>query len=435
MGMRQAKYDERADGAKENYLSALSTFEALSKDTETKRQSAHAKRQNKTQRAIAVLLPLVFALFGILSLLYGNATDNSTFPLVGILMLVGALGLAFVATTLLLRPGKKDQQNQEQISAAHLSMTKEMKKLEACQEERDAYTESIRAFLDEKGLGCAYGSLGQARKLLDEAKEAQENHRLAVKEFREKEAKEKDLQSELKDILCQKERLYKQIGLENDMSIKALDKIIAKKNQKRSGVMEESGKVNRRFGEISAILAKAKKMHEFDAIKQQYQQIRTRQKESSEDLARLLLAKRSLEMAINAWKKKSQPEVYAEASRLLSLMSAGKWTQVRLSLEGQIEVVDNVFTVRDPVHLSLGTCQQLYLSLRIAFLMCAENVGRNLAVMADDILVNFDEERSKGAVQALIELAKERQVIIFTCHENVAEVFSSAYRQTNIIEL
>ena len=88
-----------------------------------------------------------------------------------------------------------------------------------------------------------------------------------------------------------------------------------------------------------------------------------------------------------------------------------------------------------PEHLSMGTRQQLYLSLRIALLLTADAVGRKLPVMCDDILVNFDEKRRAGAVRALAQLAEHRQVILFTCHPEVVKLFSSLEPSVNHIEL
>lgn len=78
-------------------------------------------------------------------------------------------------------------------------------------------------------------------------------------------------------------------------------------------------------------------------------------------------------------------------------MTEGRWTRVSLTREGTLEVADALGRTRQPVHLSLGTCQQLYLALRIALLTCADNVGRAIPILADDILVNFDEQRRLGA--------------------------------------
>mgnify|MGYP002923170579 FL=1 len=128
--------------------------------------------------------------------------------------------------------------------------------------------------------------------------------------------------------------------------------------------------------------------------------------------------------------REGQPEVYLRASRLLSLMTEGRWTRVSLTREGTLEVADALGRTRQPVHLSLGTCQQLYLALRIALLTCADNVGRAIPILADDILVNFDEQRRLGAARALVELSEQRQVILFTCHEGVARALKKAAKQS-----
>ena len=74
-------------------------------------------------------------------------------------------------------------------------------------------------------------------------------------------------------------------------------------------------------------------------------------------------------------------------------------------------------------------------ALRIALLMTADNVGRAVPILADDILVNFDTSRRAGAARALAELARMRQVILFTCHEEVVEALREADPTLNEVEL
>ena len=76
-----------------------------------------------------------------------------------------------------------------------------------------------------------------------------------------------------------------------------------------------------------------------------------------------------------------------------------------------------------------------YGALRIALLMTADNVGRAVPILADDILVNFDTSRRAGAARALAELARMRQVILFTCHEEVVEALREADPTLNEVEL
>ena len=98
-------------------------------------------------------------------------------------------------------------------------------------------------------------------------------------------------------------------------------------------------------------------------------------------------------------------------------------------------MLDAVGASRTPNLLSLGTRQQLYLSLRIALLLTATNVGRALPVLCDDILVNFDDERRAQAATALAELAQHRQVILFTCHSDVAALMGTVDPRSNLIQL
>ena len=290
-------------------------------------------------------------------------------------------------------------------------------------------------FLERSGLGAAQGSLRRARSLLDEARDARAASGLFVQKQQALVAQLSSIEDRLADIQSQKGSLYGRLGLAVDTPLSDIATLIEQKSHQRSGLIETSENVNRRYGELKQELAHAKHLRNFDALKLEYQQVNTQLAESEQDLARLLLAKHMLESAITAWESKSQPEVYRQASRLLSMMTAGAWVQVRMSEEGKLQVIDRVKTVREPIHLSLGTCQQLYLSLRIALLMTAENVGRAIPIMADDILVNFDEERRRGAVGALKELSARRQVILFTCHEEIVRLMQDADSQLNLVEL
>ena len=68
-------------------------------------------------------------------------------------------------------------------------------------------------------------------------------------------------------------------------------------------------------------------------------------------------------------------------------------------------------------------------------MLTADNVGRAIPILADDILVNFDASRRRGAARALTELAASRQVILFTCHEEIVAALQAADPQATIVEL
>jgi len=51
----------------------------------------------------------------------------------------------------------------------------------------------------------------------------------------------------------------------------------------------------------------------------------------------------------------------------------------------------------------------------------------------DDTFVNFDDERGQLAIEALNRFAKDRQVIVLTCHKSIMDIFKST--NANIITI
>ena len=68
-------------------------------------------------------------------------------------------------------------------------------------------------------------------------------------------------------------------------------------------------------------------------------------------------------------------------------------------------------------------------------LTLADSVGRAVPVLADDILVHFDDSRRRAAARMLAELAAKRQVVAFTCHRETVEALRQAVDDLNYIEL
>ncbi|MBF0476616.1 MAG: hypothetical protein HQK59_12460 [Deltaproteobacteria bacterium] len=82
--------------------------------------------------------------------------------------------------------------------------------------------------------------------------------------------------------------------------------------------------------------------------------------------------------------------------------------------------------------MSDGTCDQLYLSLRLAALERHVREVGPLPFILDDILVNFDDDRSKATLQALAELANKNQIIYFTHHAHILTLAREAVPPDNL---
>jgi uncharacterized protein YhaN len=69
--------------------------------------------------------------------------------------------------------------------------------------------------------------------------------------------------------------------------------------------------------------------------------------------------------------------------------------------------------------MSDGTCDQLYLSLRLASLENHLDAHEPMPFVIDDILINFDDSRAEATLKVLAELSRKTQVIFFTHHNHL----------------
>ena len=97
-----------------------------------------------------------------------------------------------------------------------------------------------------------------------------------------------------------------------------------------------------------------------------------------------------------------------------SSVSAGKvyWSVLNRELEGAAARIEDV-SPRNALFLSRGTADQLYLSVRLA--VCGLCLPEKPPILLDDALAAFDDRRMVLALELLKELAREQQVLLFTC--------------------
>lgn len=430
LSAQESRLSHVTDVARANYTSSAAVYEALLETVDEQSERQQLRSARRIQVAFCVVIPAVLFLLGVPLFIEGRALGALSYMAIGSLLTVFAFLMVIGGFALLFRPNKQTAARKERFDDAHWVMVQDKKKMEACQAEEDHLARRVTAELDEMGLAAAEGSLRQARVILDEARDARSDAALCRQRRQSAAVRTTQAAERLREISAERAEALRRAGLDAAATLVDVDAEFERRLRQRAGLLEAFESMNHRAGELESVLAQAEHEAEFDRCKMEAQQVSTRLDEARTSFARLLLAKHMLEAAIATWESKRQPEVYAKASRLLSLMTDGRWTEVSLTSEGTLQVADAFMRSREPVHLSLGTCQQLYLALRIALLTSADNVGRAIPILADDILVNFDEQRRVGAARALAELAETRQVILFTCHPEVVRVLKKAAKQS-----
>ena len=403
---------------------ARDTFESARARNESLEAQAIAARRSFSSRMVIIVAAVIVAAFlvaGVVLVAQGVSGNQQATALAGGGMLAVSALLA-VAALFFMSRSRLAPKHTEHMSEARRSMMENRLWLESC--ESDLMVYDLRVQEDLNRIGLPAGSLRHAKAMLDASRDARALRNVYAERRRALEERLLRVQGEASSMESARAEALERAEMDDAMSAEALEELAITLASRRRALMDELQEVNARAGELKQMLSAALRSTELDDLKIQRAQLVTRQEESADELAKLLLARRLLAQALSSWESESQPEVYARASRLLEIMTNGVWTRIELAEDGTLFAVNAIHMRREPRYLSIGTCQQMYLALRIALLESAPDVGASVPVLADDILVNFDDERRAGAVRALAELAKKRQVIVFTCHKEVVDAFA-----------
>ena len=422
--------------AKREHAASKAFYEALQETDDIKDLTRREARQRRLLLVFSLVVPFFLALAGVPLFLYGRTAGSLSMMVMGAAVVLVAVFMALSGVgVLLFRPMQQGEDAKKRLADAHWVMLQDAKKLEAMTAELEEHDAEISRYLDSVGLQAASGSLRRARVLLDAASQDRADWSVLDQRRQSLTAQRVVLEDQRRRAKAEREAAFGAVGLDAGSHVEAIDELLRSKQRQREAQQHTSASYHARYGELKQELSRARRMRTFDELKLQEQMIRTRLDDTTEEYARLLLAKRILSAAIASWGSESQPRVYRRASRLMSIMTGGRWVQVEIGDGGELRVADEFGMAREPSLLSMGTCQQLYLALRIALLETAENVGTHIPVLADDILVNFDDQRRRGAAAALVDLARRRQVIIFTCHAEVVRLMQESSSDVNVIAL
>jgi len=148
-----------------------------------------------------------------------------------------------------------------------------------------------------------------------------------------------------------------------------------------------------------------------------------------EDAARAylvgLLAQQLLNREVECYRQEAQGPLLTRAQSLFETLTGGAYTQLHPSEDERgktIMVARRLDGTSVKVEgMSTGTQNQLYLALRIASVEHMLERAEPMPFVADDLFVNFDDERTEAALAVLAELGERTQVIVFTHHERVVE--------------
>ena len=166
------------------------------------------------------------------------------------------------------------------------------------------------------------------------------------------------------------------------------------------------------------------------------------------EMAASVLAKVILDEASRIYREQNEDPILAKARIYFKTLTLENFVDITPSLSENIHILQVErkdgrildFTSRhispkdgNNTVLSDGTADQLFLSLRLAAI--ENHLGQikdPLPIILDDILIQYDDERSVAALDCLAKLSEKTQVIMFTHHKHLGNLIEKCRHRDKI---
>jgi uncharacterized protein YhaN len=211
------------------------------------------------------------------------------------------------------------------------------------------------------------------------------------------------------------------IGMDGD----ELGAAIATLEDDIAGLDSELGEANQRLGEVIKDLESVTAASTAADLEQDAQQELASAAVYAAEYARSAVGAAVLRKVIADYGERHRAPMLSRAGEIFSRLTVGAFTELVPEVLGEKQILlarrrnDELCTTAE---LSDGARDQLYLALRLAGIEYQlEHLAEPLPVVFDDVLVNFDDERSAAAISVLADLGQRTQVLLFTHHEGVVE--------------
>ena len=152
--------------------------------------------------------------------------------------------------------------------------------------------------------------------------------------------------------------------------------------------------------------------------------------------ARLRVASTLLARRIDDYRRRNQAPLLLRAGALFREMTLRSFERLEADTDDDRPILTGVRPdgKRVPAHaMSEGTRDQLFLALRLAAVEASCATSEPLPFIVDDVLVQFDDERTAAGLRVLADVASRTQVVLFTHHRQVRASAEAMNAPTQVI--
>ena len=142
----------------------------------------------------------------------------------------------------------------------------------------------------------------------------------------------------------------------------------------------------------------------------------------------ILLAMEVLALSNSTLQTRFSPVLGERAASIFTNLTGGRYNKVVLdrSMMPSAQEAGQLLP-HEAGQLSQGAADQLYLAVRLAICEMVLPPEKSVPILLDDALVNFDDERMAAALDYLLELSSQRQILLFTCQKREGDYLTWAY--------
>ncbi|AEV95418.1 ATP-binding protein [Pediococcus claussenii] len=253
---------------------------------------------------------------------------------------------------------------------------------------------------------------GKIPALISEARQFQE----AKKEF---DSLKKAIDKEQLDEYNQ----FENIRVLNEQ-INSLQQQIQQNQQRQNELLDERSD---KTGEISGLISR----NEIQELEQDLEETKANLADHVHEWLVDKIAKKWIDETLEKATHGRLPEVITSASEYFNILTNGRYDEIKIGNQTiEVKRSDNheKFELGE---LSRGTTDQLYISLRFAFVKIVSSESK-LPLIIDDGFVSFDSDRTVNVFNIINKLSQEHQVIYLTSNEDIKKL-SNEVQVLNLI--
>ena len=175
------------------------------------------------------------------------------------------------------------------------------------------------------------------------------------------------------------------------------------------------------------------KLERLASMEEQLQELNEKETMLNKQNTAIELAKEVLEIAYTKMKENVTPKFTENLSKNIEKISDGKYKKVKINDEEGIIVEKQNGEYISAEKLSVGTIEQLYLSLRFGAIK--ELSEESMPIILDEAFAYYDEERLKNILAYISKEYENNQIIIFTCTNREVEIIDKENIKYNLVNL